>query len=307
MNCDVSIIIVSFNTRQMTIDCIKSVIEQTKQIDYELIVLDNNSSDGSVEAIIAEFPNINLIANKTNLGFACGNNLATREAKGKWLLLLNPDTVVLDHAINKLLAFAKSWRDEGIFGGRTYLGDGTFDPTSCWKKPSLWSVFCFALGLTALFKRNVFFDSESYGGWMRDTVRNVDIVTGCFLLLKKETWSKLNGFSSDFFMYAEEADLCLRALSIGVQPVIYPDAKIIHYGGASETIVADKMVRMLKAKVTLIHKHWNNKVSIRFGEYFYIIGAFIRAWNPVGILYPSKKVIQWREIWIRRNEWAYNN
>lgn len=305
MNCSVSIIIVSYNTRDMTIDCIKSVIEQTTQVSYELIILDNNSSDGSAEAIKSTFPEIKLISLNENIGFARGNNIAANEAKGKYLLLLNPDTVVLDHAIDTLVSFAEEQKFEGIFGGRTYLGDGTFDPTSCFRKPSLWSLFCFATGLTAIFKRNKFFDPESYGRWQRDTIRNVDIATGCFLLLKKQSWSILNGFSPDFFMYAEEADLCLRAIKLGIQPIICPDAKIIHYGGASEKILADKMVRMLKSKIILLNKHWENRLSVKLGTYFYISGAFIRAWTPIGVFFPSDKILQWREIWRRRREWVF--
>jgi len=299
-----SIIIISYNTKAMTINCLRSVIEQTKIDDYEVIVLDNNSSDGSAYAIRTNFPDVQLIESKENMGFAKGNNVAALNASGDYILLLNPDTVIFDHAIDKLYTFAKSSQSEGIFGGRTYLGDGTFDPTSCWKKPSLWSVFCFAVGLTAIFNRNRFFDPESYGGWKRDTVRNVDIITGCFLLLKKKTWDALNGFSIDFFMYAEEADLCLRAQKIGVQPVIVPDAKIIHFGGASEKVAADKMVRMLKAQVTFIRKHWDNRLSVWLGTIFYLSGAFIRAWYPVGILFPSEKVLQWRETWRRRKQWV---
>jgi len=301
---ELSIIIISYNTKDMTIECIRSVIEQTKEVDYQLIVLDNNSSDGSAQAIKSNFPDVQLIESKENLGFAKGNNVAALEASGEHLLLLNPDTLILDHAIDRLYAFARLSQGEGIFGGRTYLGDGTLDPTSCWKKPSLWSLFCFAVGLTAAFKRNRFFDPESYGSWQRDSVREVDIVTGCFLLLKKETWDRLNGFSPDFFMYAEEADLCLRAKEAGVQPVIFPDAKIIHYGGASEKVVADKMVRMLTSKVKLIRKHWNTRLAVWLGTVFYLTGAYIRAWNPVGVLFPSEKALQWREIWARRKEWA---
>lgn len=306
MKCDVSIIIVSYNTREMTIDCIKSVIEQTKQVTYELIVLDNNSSDGSAEAIAKEFPSINVIALHDNIGFARANNFSAKEAKGKYLLLLNPDTVILDHAIDKIVSFAESWKDESIFGGRTYYGNGKLNPTSSWKKPTLWSLFCFAFGLTVIFKGNRFFDPESYGGWQRDTIKNVDIVTGCFLLLKKQTWDKLNGFSPDFFMYAEDADLCIRALEFGIQPVIYPDAKIIHYGGASEKIPADKMVRLLKAKVLLIHKHWKVKQFVWLGVFFYLTAAFIRARIPIKFSFAAEKISLWREIWDRREEWAFN-
>lgn len=301
---ELSIVIISYNTAEMTVECIRSIYKETKNINFEIIILDNNSSDRSVAAISTEFPDVKLIANKDNVGFACGNNLAAKEANGKYILLLNPDTVVLEHAIEKLLLFAKSRPNDGIYGGRTYLGDGTLVPASVWRKPSLWGIFCFAVGLTVIFKRNKYFDPQTYGSWKLDDIREVDILEGSFFLLSKKIWDELKGFSPDFFMYAEEDDLCLRAIELGVQPVFYPDAKIIHYGGASDKVLADKMVRLLKSKITLLQKHWKNTFFVLLGAKLYLLGTFIRAWNPVGIFSPSEKVLQWREIWNRRDQWA---
>jgi len=300
---DLSIIIISYNTQALTLDCLRSVYEQTKNISFEVVVLDNDSSDGSADAIEQQFPQVKLIRSRENLGFAEGNNVAARKVVGEYLLLLNPDTVVLEQAIEKLLICARRSGQDGIFGGRTYDGEGRLDPTSCWRKPSLWSLFCFAVGLTAIFNRNQFFDPESYGGWPRDEEREVDIVTGCFLLLRTETWRRLHGFDPEFFMYAEEADLCLRAKKNGVRARMCPDAKIIHYGGASERVVADKMVRMLKAKNMLIRKHWDHRYLVWLGGRFYLTGAFLRAWGPSAIFSPSEKSLQWKEVWSRRQQW----
>jgi len=303
--CDISIIVISYNTKQMTIECIRSIFRETHSASFEVIVFDNASSDGSYDALRQEFSSkVELISSRINIGFSSGNNEAAKRANGRYLLLLNPDTVVLDGAIDKLYSFACLQGGNGIYGGKTYDGDGVLDPTSCWKKPSIWSLLCFGVGLTSLFNRNVFFDPESYGQWKRDDVKNVDIVTGCFLLIQQRIWDKLEGFSSDFFMYAEEADLCLRAIEIGVQPVFTPSASIIHYGGASEKIVVDKMVRMLSAKVMLLQKHWLNSNKVRLGVSLYILGSFIRAWHPLGLLSPSEKTLSWREIWKRRSQWA---
>lgn len=301
---DLSVIIISFNTKKMTLDCIKSVYEQTSDQSFEIIVLDNDSKDGSAIAIDKEFPQVKLIKSIENIGFAAGNNIASQLAEGKYLLLLNPDTIILDSAIDKLYKFAITWPKEGIFGGRTFLGNGDFDPTSCWRKPSLWSVFCFGVGLTSLFNRHVIFDPESYGSWNRDSIRDVDIVTGCFLLLGSDTWRKLGGFSADFFMYAEEADLCLRAKKIQVQPILCPDAEIIHFGGASEKVGADKMVKMLKAKLTLLRKHWDSPLALFCAEKLYVVGALFRSLPSIHISNSSQKIKQWREIFSRRNEWT---
>lgn len=255
-----SIIVVSYNTRGMTLACLQSVYAQTRETPFELLVIDNASADGSAEAIADAFPQARLWPLNENLGFAAGNNFAAQHANGDWLLLLNPDTVVLDGAIDRLVAFAERAQathpQAGIFGGRTLFADGSLNPTSCWAAPSLWSTFCIASGLTSVFRGLSLFNPEAMPDWRRDTVREVDIVTGCFFLLRRSLWERLGGFDPSFFMYGEEADLCLRARKLGVRGLICPEATIIHYGGASESVRATKMVRLFRAKAQLFRRHW---------------------------------------------------
>src|SRR5262245_26136528 len=172
---DVTVIIVSFNACNMTLECIDSVVKQTSTVRYEIIVVDNASTDGSVESIRTKFANIKLIASTENLGFARANNLAATHARGHRLLLLNPDTIILDHAIDKLNKFAVENANCHIWGGRTVFADGTLSPGSCWGRMTLWSILCNALGLSVR-KDSMLFNSEGYGGWKRDSVRAVDIV-----------------------------------------------------------------------------------------------------------------------------------
>ena len=159
---DASIIIVSYNTCKLTLECIESVYRQTAEIDFEIIVVDNSFSAGSADAIKNNYPGVDLIASKENLGFARANNLAAEHAGGDYLLLLNSDTVVLEGAIQKLLSFAESRADAGIFGGSTFFPDGSRDPSSCWSKPTLWSTFCIASGLTSIFRKTKLFNPESF-------------------------------------------------------------------------------------------------------------------------------------------------
>jgi len=137
---DVSIIIVSFNTRELTLDCLRSVYEQTGDVTFEVFVVDNASTDGSAEAIAAAFPQVHLIANHENRGFAAANNQAAQYASGEWLLLLNPDTVVLNRAVDRLVAFARRAVAEdaacGIFGGRTIFANGRLNPTCACPRPN---------------------------------------------------------------------------------------------------------------------------------------------------------------------------
>lgn len=255
---DLTIIVVSYNTREMTLACLRSIFTETKQTSFFVIVLDNASTDGSAEAISREFGGrVRLIASKDNLGFAAANNLAALGAVGDYLLLLNPDTVVLNSAIDRLMDFARTHPDAGIWGGKTQFGNGSLNPASCWGRQTLWSLFCQAVGLSSLFRKSTLFNFEGIGAWDRNGVRPVDIVSGCFFLVRRDLWTRLGGFRKEFFMYGEEADLCLRAKSCGARPMVTSDATIIHYGGASERVRADKLVRLLRAKMLLVRMHFH--------------------------------------------------
>jgi len=250
-----TVIVVSYNTRELTLDALRSLRDQTDPALYELIVVDNLSSDGSADAVVREFPSARLIRSERNLGFAAANNLAAKQAVGEYLLLINPDTVTLDRAVERLLAFAKREPSSQIWGGRTLFADRRLNPASCWQRPTPWSLFCIATGLARGFHHSALFNPEAFGGWDRGTERSVDIVSGCFLLLKRALWERLGGFDPAFFMYGEEADLCLRAHRLGARPRVTPDATIIHYGGASEKARADKLVRLFRAKRLLFERH----------------------------------------------------
>lgn len=303
---DVSILVISYNTRELTLACLRSVYEQTRRVTFELIVLDNHSVDGSAEAIEAAFPGVRLIRAGRNLGFAGGNNVAAREARGRYLLLLNPDTVVLDGAIDKLVAFADANAQWGILGGRTVFADGTLNPASCWRRPTPWSSFCIAAGLTAMFPTSDLFARESFGSWRRDSIREVDIVSGCFFLVRRELWLGLGGFDPAFFMYAEEADLCLRAAKRRVRCAVTPEATIVHYGGASEKVRADKMVRLFQAKAQLARRHWAPG-WVAFGVAMLDLWAVARvlALGAFSRVQPRQRGAYetWKGIWRRRREW----
>jgi N-acetylglucosaminyl-diphospho-decaprenol L-rhamnosyltransferase len=304
---DVSILIVSFNTVDETLTCLASVFEQTRQAKFEVIVVDNASCDGSAAAIARRFPQVRLLALPNNVGFAAATNRAAREASGRHVLLLNPDTVVLDGAIDRLLCFADAEPRSRIYGGRTFFADMTLNRNSCHGEPTPWSLFCIGLGLSSLFRHSSTFNSEKLGNWQRDTVRSVDCITGCFLLVKRDTWNELGGFDSSFFMYGEDTDFCIRARKAGYPCVIYPDAKIIHHGGRSERVRADKMVRLFRAKHQLFVKHWDSR-RVPFGS-FMLRGWALSRWMITQMLgfasnHYEKSARQWHEVWRRRNEFS---
>lgn len=301
----VSIMVVSYNTCEMTLACLNSVFAETRLTDFEVIVLDNASSDGSGDAIAAEFGSrICFIASKENLGFAAGNNLAAKHARGQFLLLLNPDTVVLTGGIDRLLEFAKANPNAGIWGGRTVFADGSLNPGSCWSRQTLWSLVAQVSGLSSIFRKTTVCNPEGIGSWDRTDVRPVDIVSGCFLLTTCRLWNELKGFDPDFFMYGEDADLCLRARTLGTRPLVTGSAVIVHYGGGSERIRSDKIVRLLKAKTLLIDHHFPS-TSRPLGLWLLSLWPLSRFWaHSVMSLFnrtPGQKV--WREVWCRRAEW----
>lgn len=303
-----SILIVSYNTRGMIVACLRSVFEHTTRTPFEVIVVDNKSADGSADAIEMEFGGrVTLIRSEGNLGFARANNLAADRASGEYLLLLNPDTVVLDGAIDRLVEFAGRRPEAGIWGGRTVFADGTLNPGSCWGRLTIWSLLCQAAGFSSLFRRSQILNPEGYGGWCRDSERAVDIVTGCFFLTTMGLWQALGGFDTAFFMYGEEADLCLRATRRGAKPAITPNATIVHHGGASEPVRLDKMLRLLSAKSLLIERHWSRRTAwIGLGLLQCWIASRAIAWRVmalVGQARASANALMWRELLYRRAEW----
>ncbi len=306
LQVELSILVVSYNTKALTLEALRSLFRFPPPVNFEVIVLDNASSDSSFEAIHAEFPTLQAIAHPTNVGFAAANNLAAELVRGRRILLLNPDTITLENSHRALWAFAEREPWRGIWGGRTLFPDLTLNPTSCWRRMTLWSLFCGGVGLTHLFPRSALFSSEAYGDWKRDRVRDVDIVTGCFLLIDTSLWRGLGGFDPTFFMYAEEADLCLRAKAGGARPGISPEAEIVHMGGMSEATGADKIVKTARGRVTMMRKHWN-PLSAVIGR------ALLLLWS--GLRYLGSRFLsgrrdapgaareKWGDVWRRRREW----
>jgi GT2 family glycosyltransferase len=173
---------------------------------------------------------------------------------------------------------------------------------------TLWSLTSQVLGLSSLFRRSALFNSEGYGGWMRDAERDVDIVTGCFLLIRKSFWDELNGFDAAYIMYGEEADLCLRARALGARPRVTPEAEIVHHGGASETVRADQLIRVIRAKTTLIQRNfrpWQRPLAtamLRRWPWSRMQAARLLA-RVTGGARHREAAENWSEVWARRDEW----
>ncbi len=257
---DLSIIIVNWNTRELLRDCLASVYEQTWPVGLEVIVVDNASSDGSVEMLEAQFPQVTVIANDTNVGFAAANNQGMEIARGRYVLLLNSDTVVLDGAIDKALAYAQRHPEAAVVGCRVLNADRTLQNT-CFMYPSVLNMTLAASYLYKLFPRSRFFGRERMTWWPRDDEREVDVVTGCFMMVRREAIEQVGMFDTNYFVYGEETDWCYRFKAAGWKVLFTPEAEIIHLGGASSRKIRPAMILQLRASVLYFMKKHRGRAA----------------------------------------------
>jgi N-acetylglucosaminyl-diphospho-decaprenol L-rhamnosyltransferase len=300
---ELTVIVVTWNTRELTLRCLETLFDNTHDVSMRVIVADNNSEDGSAEAIVQGLPQVDLIRNPDDFGFGRANNEAIKLVDSEWLLLLNPDTEVRPNAVKNLLAFSKQHPEAGITGGKAFFPDGSLN-NSCWNKMTPWSLFCFLTGLNRLFSNTTLFNPEAIGGWKRDTVRHVDMVAGCFFMIPTALWKRLGGFDPRYFMYGEETDLCLRAAALGYHPLFTPDAQIMHLGGAAAP-KAVRVVQLWRAKATLVRGHWPKFLApIGLAELWLCCGTRSLASMVLSKLSGrGNRTDVWPEVWAKRRDW----
>ncbi|PID48988.1 MAG: glycosyl transferase family 2 [Proteobacteria bacterium] len=297
----VSIILVSYNTAAHTLRALETVYAETHS-PLEVIVVDNQSSDNSVVQIRQHFPQVHLIESADNSGFAGGVCQGVAVAQGEYLLLLNPDTLILNQAIDHLLAFAEQYPENGIWGGVTLNNDHSLNTQHAWSKPDFLSLLFSAMGLSKAFNQSCFFNHANYGCWKRDSIKEVDIISGCFFLTTRYIWDQVGGLDPDFFMYAEEADFCLRARQYGYRPIVTPDARIVHHGGISHTRFSNKLIKLLKGKVELIERHvpsWKRPIY-KFLLYFYVLNKHV---SHLLLKPSSEQTREWQQVYAERSNW----
>ena len=229
---EVSVIVVSWNTKDILRQCLESLYRESNDIELELILVDNASTDGSPEMVRQEFPQAILICNSQNRGFAAANNQGIEIAKGRFVLLLNPDTVILDRAIQKTIAFAEQHPRAGAVGIRNIHADGQLQK-NCFQYASLLNLAITTSSLHRLFSNSKFFSRERMNWWDYTDSRKVDVVAGCYMLVPRKVIDEIGGLDEAYFMYGEEMDWCWRMAKAGLEVWYCNDAKIIHYGGMS--------------------------------------------------------------------------
>lgn len=283
-----SVIILNYNVRYFLEQCVLSVQEALSNIDGEIIVVDNNSSDASCQMMKTRFPNVKLIENKTNFGFPKGNNIGVAEAKGEYICILNPDTVVAEVTFEKILAFAEKQSDIGIIGCKLIDGTGNFLPESKRGIPTPWVAFTKITGLYHFFPKNKLFNQYYAQDLNENETGKVAILVGAFMVMKRDLYSDLKGFDENCFMYSDDIDLSYRSLLKGKSNYYFHETSVIHYKG--ESTVKDKMYmkRFQEAMNFFYKKHF--KVSVFFSLFMklgIIFFSFIKAFQGNSI--PNSK------------------
>ena len=274
-NQDVSIIFVNYKTKDLTINAIKSVIEKTEGIDYEIFVVDNNSSDGSIEAIEKEFPSINIIKNPVNAGFGAANNLAIRQAKGKYILCLNTDTLLINNAIKVMFDFMEKEENKNVGACGCNLYDSDFKPVMSYAAfPNFWNCLSVSWILKKIFP--IFRNHKEV-----INIKEVDFITGADIFLRKSVLEEVGIFDEQFFMFCEEVDLCYRIKKAGYKRVIVPDSKIIHLEGKSSKNFWNNSKMRVKSKYLYSRKNQSKLVlyGMKFSYLLMHTIAFIFTFN----------------------------
>ncbi|MDR7371186.1 glycosyltransferase family 2 protein [Flavobacterium aquidurense] len=296
-----SVIILNYNVRYFLEQCVLSVQEAITALEAEIIVVDNNSTDDSCLMMQQRFPGVKLIQNKENFGFPKGNNIGVSEAKGKYICILNPDTVVAEDTFIKILAFAERQENLGIIGCKLIDGTGNFLPESKRGIPTPWVASTKVFGLYKLFPKWKLFN-QYYAQHLNDNeTGKVEILVGAFMLMERDLYKQLQGFDEDCFMYADDIDLSYRALQKQKSNYYFHETTVLHYKGES-TVKDEKYMKRFQEAMNFFYmkhfrKSWFFSAFIRIGI---MIFSFIKMFQgkpnakPVPesyIFYSSNKIL----------------
>lgn len=252
----VSIIIVSYNTKDLLRQCLESIHRFLDLSTYEVIIIDNNSTDGTVSMLEKDFPSHILVRNELNKGFAAANNQGAAIARGDFLLLLNSDTELIDDSMKHIVEHFSTNKHLDIGGCKLLNADRTIQP-SCRSFPTVWNVFTETFFLYAVFPRTKIFGAYHMTYFNYDVERNVDVIMGAFMLIRKSVIKDIGLFDESFFMYAEETDFCFRARRMGYSIIFFPQTSVVHYGGGSIKSKTQYFIQIHTAQIKFIQKHFH--------------------------------------------------
>lgn len=272
---DLSVIIVNYNVRQFLENALSSIYRALEGIEAEVFVVDNASDDGSVEMVKTKFPQVFLIENTANVGFARANNAALKLARGRYLLFINPDTVVQEDTVNVMMRFLDEHPDAGLAGCKVLNPDGSFQLPCRRSFPTPWVAFTKIFGLSALFPQSRLFGKYNLTYLSTEETYPVDAVSGSFMMLRREVYEKVGGLDEAFFMYGEDLDWCYRIRQAGYQVYYVHSTKIIHFKGEStRRSDIDEIRTFYQAMQLFVEKHFSRSLIV---EVFLTIGITLRA------------------------------
>lgn len=268
-----SVIILNYNVRYFLEQCVLSVQAALQHIDGEIIVIDNNSSDDSCQMMKTRFPHIKFIENKGNTGFPKGNNIGVAEAKGKYICILNPDTVVAEDTFEKILN-TKNWQlNTGILGCKLIDGTGNFLPESKRGIPTPWVAFTKIFGLYNFFPKVQLFNQYYAQHLTENQSGNVEILVGAFMIMKRDLYNEVGGFDEKCFMYSDDIDLSYMVLKKGKVNYYFSETTVIHYKGESTVKDETYMKRFQEAMDYFYSKHFKKStffsVFMKVGSFFF--------------------------------------
>ncbi len=280
---DLSIIIVNYNVKYFLEQCLHSVQRAGGDLQTEVFVVDNNSVDGSCAMVQEKFPDVNLIRNDQNLGFSAANNQAIKKSTGRYVLLLNPDTVIEEDTLVKCVGYMDEHPDSGGLGVKMIDGKGDFLPESKRSLPTPRVAFFKIFGLSRLFPRSRVFGRYHLGYLDKDRIHQVEILCGAFMMLRKSALDEVGLLDEDFFMYGEDIDMSYRLLNAGYKNIYYPESTIIHYKGESTKKGSlNYVLTFYKAMIKFARKHFSKKMAksyaaiINLAVYFRALLALLR-------------------------------
>jgi GT2 family glycosyltransferase len=274
-----SVVIVNYNVKHFLEQCLISVYKALKDIDAEVFVVDNASADGSCQMVRQRFPEVKLIENTVNYGFSYANNQAIRMAKGEFVLLLNPDTVVEEDTFSKCIAFMQSHPEAGSISVKMIDGKGKFLPESKRAMPSPMVSFYKIFGLSRLFPKSRIFARYHLGHLDPNQTHEIEILPGAFMFMRKEALGRVGLLDEDFFMYGEDIDLSFRIVKGGYKNYYFPETTIIHYKGESTKKGSINYVLVFyKAMMIFARKHFSRK-----NAWFYIALIYLAIYFRAGL------------------------
>jgi GT2 family glycosyltransferase len=289
---DLSIVIVSWNTKKFLEECLTSLRTIDGNLSAQIIVADNGSTDGSPEMVRAQFPEVRLIETGANLGFAGGNNAGLKEATGKYICLINSDVNVPPDCLSKMHSYMELNPTIGLLGPGMLYTDGRVHRSGM-RFPTLWNLLLRALFLDVLFKRSRFFGGFLMKDFQFDRTTDIEVLNGWFWMARREALDRVGPLDDRFFMYAEDIDWCKQFHLAGWRVVFYPEAKALHYGGASAANAPSRFnVEMQRANL----KYWK-KYHGRVSLFFYLmVGCLSYAIRAAGwgLVYLTKRSSRYR-------------